>query len=85
MGTETSVDGVKSSQTELRIKAEKVPSGVLNCEPINLEIPNGNRPPSDCDENEILIGDSTVEVANSREFEVHADKQSYHSAITSGV
>lgn len=32
-----------------------------------------------------MIGDSTVEVANSRDYEIFADKQSYHSAITSGV
>jgi hypothetical protein len=70
------------------MNTDKVPSGVLNCDPINLEIANGvkvKQPPTDDDENEILIGDSTVEVVNSRDFEVHADKQSYHSAITSGV
>lgn len=56
------------------MNTDKVPSGVLNCDPINLEIVNGKQPPTDDDENEILIGDSTVEVANSREFEVIADK-----------
>ena len=81
-------DEVKSSQTELRINtADKVPSITLNCEAINLQIETGKLPATDEDENEneILIGDSTVEVANSRDYEIFADKQSYHSAITSGV
>lgn len=39
---------------------------------------------NDYDENEIMIGDSTVEVVHSP-LEVFADKQSYHSTITSGV
>lgn len=59
------------------MNTDKVPSGVLNCDPINLEIVNGvdlKQTSSSDDENEILIGDSTVLVVNSRDFEVHADK-----------
>jgi len=38
------------------------------------------------EENAIIIGDSTVEVENSREeFELHPDKQSCFSSIESGV
>jgi hypothetical protein len=66
----------------------------LNCDVVNLQIENGIKlPATDEDDNEndqenlneIMIGDSTVEVANSRDYEIFADKQSYHSAITSGV
>ena len=69
MCTETSINGVSKSQTELHMNSNHLEEEVNNIDPINLEIANGQTFLTD-EHNEILIGDSTVEVGNSHDYEV---------------
>jgi hypothetical protein len=55
-----------------------------NLDPVNLEIANGQTFLTD-EQNQILIGDSNVEVGNSHDYELQAEKMSYHSTMTSGA
>jgi hypothetical protein len=68
----------RTKMTEYGKKSRKIMDGT----PVNIELNDFH---GDFCENEIMIGDSTVEVVNSPYHDVHADKQSYHSTITSGV